>query len=242
MLTLGLVKYLIDEVLPNLKSKDSAICLSRSGIVPCDFNKITSYMQRNGMPPSPGPYTGKELLLDAGFKYYDDIDFVEDEGASIVHDLNQPLPPGYEHEDNKYDLVFECGTMEHIFDIAQVFKNMIQLCKVGGTICHISPLTWLNHGFYNFSLTLFNDVYRNNGFDSFKFGWCNWPQNYGVIGSTDVIPIEFTPSQILKPSNTDFLMIAFTAKKIADVPFKNPIQAAYDPELALNTPLRKHRD
>jgi len=234
MLTLGIVRLLIDDVLPTLSSKESVVCLSRSGIVPCDFKAITDYMQETGYPPTPGPYSGKEMFLDLGFNTYDDIDFVPDEGVSIVHDMNTP------YCGDEYSLVFECGTMEHIFDTAQVFKNTINLCEVGGTVCHISPLTWLNHGFYNFSLTLFYDVYRNNGFDDFKFWLINWPRNYGQVGSSKAMKIDFTPTQILPPIGSDFLMVAFTARKSHKCDFKIPIQAAYDPSLALNTPLRKH--
>ena len=235
MFTLGTVKFLIEDVLPNV-TKDSVVCLSRSGIIPSNFKSIVDYMHGRGLTLTVGPYTGRELLLDAGFKHYDDIDFVADEGVSIVHDMNLPYAGG------KYDLVLECGTMEHIFDIAQVFKNVIQLCKVGGTVCHISPLTWINHGFYNFSLTLFYDVYRNNGFEDFKFWWFNWPRNYAEVGSSNAMKLDFTPGQILQPTASDFMMVAFTTKKVNDLPFKNPIQAAYDPVLALNTSLRQHKN
>jgi hypothetical protein len=238
MFTLEIVKFLMQDVLPNLKAKDSVVCLSRSGIIPRELYKVKKYMLQHVDHVTSGNYTGKELLLDAGFKQYDDIDFVPNEGVSIVHNLNEHIPSDL-HQ--KYDLVLECGTMEHIFDIAQVFRNMVSLCKVGGTICHISPLTWLNHGFYNFSLTVFYDVYRTNGFTDLKFWMMNWPKNYGDVGSSPVSKVDFTPNQILQPVGTDFLMVAFTACKQDSHSFKNPIQAAYDPELALNTPLRIHR-
>jgi SAM-dependent methyltransferase len=238
MFTLGLIKLLVGEVLPTLPRKRDVVCLARSGLIPSNFRDIMDYLRNNGINPPlrKAPYTSRELFLDSGFSHYDDIDFVPDEGVTIVHDMNTPLP---EHVKG-YDLVVECGTMEHIFDVAQVFKNMIQLCEVGGTVFHASPLTWLNHGFYNFSLTLFYDVYRNNGFDDFNFWLLNWPQNYLQVGSSDAKLVQFTPSQILQPVGSDFLMVAFTAKKKKDQPFKNPIQAAYDPALKLNTILKNH--
>jgi SAM-dependent methyltransferase len=237
MLTLGTVKFLLEEVLPNLESQDSVVCLSRSNFVSKNFQAIVDYMHGRGLTLTEGAYTGRELLLDVGFKQYDDIDFVGNEGVSIVHDMNTPLPATVKD----YDLVLECGTLEHIFDVAQVFRNIIQLCKVNGTVCHISPLNWINHGFYNFSLTLFYDVYRNNGFEDFKFWIFDWPFNYGQVGSSPAIPIGFTPTQITPARDTGFLMVGFTAKKKTNLAFKIPIQAAYDPELALNTNLRTHR-
>ena len=237
MLSLGITRFLLDSVLPEIPNKDSVVCLSRSGIIGCDADKITQDMLRRGLKVTEGPYTGREFLLDAGFKNYDDIDFVPDEGVSIVHNMNEPLPA----DTKQYDLVLECGTMEHIFDVAQVFKNMIRLCKVGGTVCHISPLTWLNHGFYNFSLTLFYDVYRTNYFENEKFWLMNWPRNYLQVGSSNALKVDFIPSQILQPANTEFLMLAYTAKKTVEGLFRIPTQAAYDPELKLNTPLRTHQ-
>ncbi len=238
MLTLGIVKFLLEEVLPNLEERGSVICLSRSNFVPNNFQAIVEYMHGRGLTLTEGAYTGRELLLDAGFKQYDDIDFVGDEGVTIVHDMNTPLPTTF---DKRYDLVLECGTLEHIFDVAQVFRNIIQLCKVNGTICHISPLNWINHGFYNFSLTLFYDVYRNNGFEDFKFWIFDWPLNYIQVGSSAATSIDFVPTQFIPPPDSGFLMVAFTAKKQGIQEFKNPIQAAYDPALALNTGLRIHR-
>jgi SAM-dependent methyltransferase len=193
-----------------------------------------SHLRDTGHTVTDGPYTGKELFLDLGFTRYDDIDFIPDEGVSIVHDLNLP------YTGDSYDFVFECGTMEHIFDVAQVFKNMIALCKLGGTVCHVSPLNWLNHGFYNFSLTAFYDVYRTNGFEDFKFWMMNWPRNYLQVGSSAAMKVDFTPVQILPPVGSDFLMVAFTATKVKTQKFQIPTQAAYDKSLALNTPLRKH--
>jgi hypothetical protein len=202
------------------------------------MKQICDFMQDRGTPCTPGKYTSKELFTDLGFGQYDDIDFNSDEGVTIVHDMNTPLPAGLA----TYDLVMECGTIEHIFDISQVFKNMIQLCDVGGSVLHISPLNWLNHGFWNFSLTAFYDVYRVNGFENPQFWLMNWPKNYSQVGSSPVLKIDFTPAHILPPPQSDFLMVAFTAKKKESVPFKIPIQAAYDPELKLNTYLKNNKD
>jgi hypothetical protein len=37
--------------------------------------------------------------------------------------------------------------------------------RPGGTIIHISPLTWFNHGFYNFNPKLFKGLIQANGYE-----------------------------------------------------------------------------
>ncbi len=57
--------------------------------------------------------------------------------------------------------------MEHIFNTAVTFDNIINLCEEGGTILHILPSNqWIGHGFYQFSPDLFYSVYSSKrGFD-----------------------------------------------------------------------------
>jgi hypothetical protein len=239
-MSLGLIRLLAEQVLPGV-NKDSMISLARQNIS-LNVQDFIQYMQSIGHPVTPEAtaYTSRNLFLDLGFKKYDDIDFTADEGVTIVHDMNKSLP--LKLQDREYDFVFECGTMEHIFDIRQVFSNIIDLCACGGSVFHCSPLTWINHGFYNFSLTLFYDVYRNNGFEDFKFWIVKFPRNWSAGGETVVYDMEFTPVQIMNNFPNDFLLVAFTAKKKSYTTFKVPTQAAYDPALALNTPLKYHTE
>jgi SAM-dependent methyltransferase len=87
------------------------------------------------------------------------VDFNADRGIEKIADLNHPQELG------KFDLVIDPGTLEHCFNIGQAFMNAANAVKVGGVICHLSPMTILNHGFYNLNPTLFNDFYLQNGWD-----------------------------------------------------------------------------
>jgi SAM-dependent methyltransferase len=236
-ISLGLVRLLAEEVLPSV-NHDSMVSLARQQLV-VNVPNFVNYMAQIGHPATPDEvaYTSKNLFTDLGFKRYEDIDFNDDEGVTIVHDMNLPIG----NTQGQFDFVFECGTMEHIFDIRQVFENVINLCKVGGTVFHCSPLTWINHGFYNFSMTLFFDVYRNNGFEDFKFWIVKFPKNWSQGGETVVYDADFTPTQFLNNCPEDFLLIAFTAKKKEEKLFTVPCQAAYDPVLAIDSSLKQHR-
>jgi|LauGreSBDMM110SN_4_FD.fasta_scaffold64215_1 hypothetical protein len=105
-----------------------------------------------------------EGLLETAFgaSKVDSIDRSDYEGASIVFDMNQPLPDGF----GEYDTVMDIGTTEHVFNVPQALKNMIALCREGGQILHVSPANnFCGHGFWQFSPELFFSLYsEENGF------------------------------------------------------------------------------
>lgn len=91
----------------------------------------------------------------------DIIDFKLYEGTEIVHDLGIPIP---EDLTEKYDMVIDGGTLEHIFNVGEAFHNVAKLTRPGGVVIHFLPMNSLNHGFHNFSPTLFYDFYEDIGF------------------------------------------------------------------------------
>ncbi len=97
-----------------------------------------------------------------GYEQAESIDFIKDEGADFIHDLNEPISEAL-HE--KFDLVYDGGCTEHIFNIREVMFNYVRLLKGKGMIMHHIPINgWANHGFFQFSPTFFYDFYRANGF------------------------------------------------------------------------------
>jgi SAM-dependent methyltransferase len=134
-----------------------------------------------------------------GFDVLDVMDISGFEGANIIHDLNVPsLPTALA---NRFDLVFDGGTLEHVFDTAVAMKSLCQMVKVGGRILHISPMAnCTDHGFYSFSPTLFADFYGTNAFEIQRLSICrfqddpttdDWeyieydPKRWGTIGALD---------------------------------------------------------
>jgi hypothetical protein len=98
------------------------------------------------------------------FDSVDSLDFSAYEGASIVHDLSDPLPP--EHI-GQFDLAMDGGTLEHVFNFPQAMANLMKLAKVGGDVYMVGPCNNLcGHGFYQFSPELMHRVFsRSNGFE-----------------------------------------------------------------------------
>ncbi len=90
------------------------------------------------------------------------MDYSDMEGAEIVHDLNRPVP---ENLWSRFDVILDFGTSEHVFDVRQAFENYVKMLKPEGRIIHCLPANnQVNHGFYQFSPTLFLDFYGANGF------------------------------------------------------------------------------
>ena len=97
-----------------------------------------------------------------GFDSVESADVSDWEGADHVLDLNRPVP---ESMHGRYDVVFEAGTIQHVFDLPQVFANVHALVKSGGRVVHgMAPSSnHVDHGFHMFSPTLFHDFYTANG-------------------------------------------------------------------------------
>lgn len=64
-----------------------------------------------------------------------------------------------------FDVVYNHGTAEHVFNIAQVFRTMHDACAVDGLMIHECPFTgWVDHGFYCLQPTLFWDLAAANNY------------------------------------------------------------------------------
>ena len=90
------------------------------------------------------------------------VDVHEVRGGEIRQDLNMRLNPILFE---KFDIVYDAGTLEHCFNIAQAIENVLAMAKVGGFIYHGNPHNVGNHGFFNLAPTFYHDFYTQNGHD-----------------------------------------------------------------------------
>jgi SAM-dependent methyltransferase len=101
-----------------------------------------------------------------GFSNVDSLDYFPNENPTYIVDLNKPLRLELW---NRYDMVYDGGTLEHCLNTKEVLSNVIKLLKVGGRAVHHVPMNgWINHGLYQFSPRLFFDFYGSNGFVDMK--------------------------------------------------------------------------
>lgn len=85
------------------------------------------------------------------------------EGATIIHDFNDPIPVEYH---GLFNTLIESGSLEHIFNVPVALANMMRLLAIGGRLVSIAPANnWLGHGFYQLSPELPFRVFQpENGF------------------------------------------------------------------------------
>lgn len=88
-----------------------------------------------------------------GTEHLETLDASDFEGATLVHDLNEPVPKElHEH----YDAVCDFGTIEHVFNFPTALANCMRMvCPGGRLIIHTTANNFCGHGFYQFSPELF---------------------------------------------------------------------------------------
>lgn len=103
------------------------------------------------------------LLWHLGALEAHSIDASSYEGATFAHDLNLPLP---EDRQQRYSLVFDGGSLEHIFNVPQALANYMSAVERGGHLIVATTCTnYVGHGFYQFSPEFFfRALTPENGF------------------------------------------------------------------------------
>jgi hypothetical protein len=103
-------------------------------------------------------YCENLLIKEFGASTVASTDYSDYEGATIIHDMNQPIPSSHY---SKFDTVIDAGTLEHVFNAPQALRNCTDICsKSGGQILHILPSNnYCGHGFWQFSPELFYSLY-----------------------------------------------------------------------------------
>ncbi|MFD3162304.1 hypothetical protein [Herpetosiphon sp. NSE202] len=99
------------------------------------------------------PLFAEPLLHYLGASSADSIDFSAYESATILHDLNQPIPAELH---GRFSSVIDGGTLEHIFNLPIALQNSLNMVAEGGHFLAIAPCNNMaGHGFYQFSPELF---------------------------------------------------------------------------------------
>ena len=120
---------------------------------------MAALLDRNGFPSAKFKNAGPDCAFAEPFYEalgavsVDSLDNSDFEGAKFVHDLNQPIPDEWKE---RFDVVYDGGTLEHIFNFPVALRNCMELLKEGGRLFAHTPVNNLcGHGFYQFSPELF---------------------------------------------------------------------------------------
>jgi SAM-dependent methyltransferase len=128
---------------------------------------------------------------------------------------------------NKFDNIVDIGTLEHVFDTCSALENYIRMLKKGGYLLIAVPCSnMIDHGFYNFSPTLFYDYFTCNNFkvlssylresSPFIYEYRSKIYSYNKLG----LEIPFISDRAV-----EFIILAKKIKNIKKV--KKPIQSVY---------------
>jgi SAM-dependent methyltransferase len=133
-----------------------------------------------------GEYSDRFLQQLVSPDKLDILDYSPYEGATIIHDMNQPVPAGLQ---GRFDAIIDGGSLEHVYNIPIAFDNIRKMLKVGGTIFLSAPANNLcGHGFYQFSPELLFRVFSPaNGFQIKKV----------ALYEADYPSVELMPSRKL---------------------------------------------
>ncbi len=120
-------------------------------------NETRKLLRRVGMDASRCPrlldYDASryaETFLEAlGAEKVDSLDASNFEGATLVHDLNLPIPESLK---GRFDAVCDAGLIEHVINFPVVMRNCMEMVKVGGHLILATPANnYFGHGFFQFS-------------------------------------------------------------------------------------------
>ena len=90
----------------------------------------------------------------------DALDVSDYQGAKIICDLNKEVPLDYLE---KFDVVIDAGTLEHLSIATKALSNIFSLLKPGGIYLFAAPCNgWVDHGFVQFSPTFYRDFSHRN--------------------------------------------------------------------------------
>jgi hypothetical protein len=192
---------------------------------------LLSAHPESAIPPSAAPALLAEaqgyaepFLRKLGAGEVDSLDVSEYESATILHDMNQPLPEAYH---GRFSLVMDGGSLEHVFHYTTALKNCMEAVAPGGHFLTVTPANnLLGHGFYQISPELFfRALDPVNGFEICRALVYEQPWNGSWYEVAD-------PKQVhtrVELTNRRQTYLAVCARRIASVPIfaQTPQQSDY---------------
>lgn len=180
---------------------------------------------------------------------FSDVTSVDLPGAEhepdLYHDFNNPLPSDYV---NRFNLIIDPGTMEHVFNIKTGFSNVVWALRVGGVVIQQLPIYSFNGGYYSINPNVLNDFYAANGFSDLRSYIIMWDRYHAHTGASLCYEYsEATLGQRHALSDHDQCRysphLLFMARKVKEQPeIVTPIQFEGDYVAGLEGPQSQNGD
>jgi hypothetical protein len=130
--------------------------LNYGGLEWCELGNQWTYFE--GKPFRPA----KDMYLFLGVDHTSiDINGLD---GSVKLDLDKPVPSKFV---DRFDIVTNYGTSEHVDNQQQVFRNVDSMCKVGGAMIHVLPFigNWPDHCRYHYSYLFPYNLVKAGGYE-----------------------------------------------------------------------------
>jgi SAM-dependent methyltransferase len=166
---MGVDVYVLDFLL-TYRGQDlgDTLFLGRQGVNLTDSDHVRQVLQQHNITVPLSDLKSEDghaepLLMYIGARTTQSLDISNFEGATIIHDMNDPIPDDLVE---KFDCIIDGGTLEHIFNFPQAIDNVKKMLKIGGMFFSINGANnQLGHGFYQFSPELFWRIFgQDSGF------------------------------------------------------------------------------
>jgi SAM-dependent methyltransferase len=184
--------------------------------LPGDFDTRSKFNDTNTNARALFTALGAKTVQALDVSGYEDADIISDFGAPINEDLHE-----------KFDFIFDAGTLEHIFNLPIALSNICRMLTVGGHIALFNPCSnAIDHGFYSISPTLYYDFFGANGFSKFS---CYLIEGSNVRYGAPCKVYSCSPEVLEYPfSSRHNVVVAFFATKESDVfPTSEPFQSLF---------------
>ena len=140
----------------HISGKDLKELFENAGL---EKNLVDTFPNINNFPSSPKP-SAKYLYNSFGLNNYECIDINGQHGA-IKFDLNHPFNDETKFE--KFDLVTDFGSCEHVYNIGETYKTIHKLTKTNGLIVIIQSL-FQGNGYFTLEDTFFEGLAAANDY------------------------------------------------------------------------------
>jgi SAM-dependent methyltransferase len=153
-------------------------------------------------------------------------------GADIVADLGYPVP---EDLHNRFDFIYDGGSLDNMFNPAQGLMNIGAMLKPGGRALCLACASAFSTPYTMFSPGWFYDYFEVNNFKSWDIYLCSYssvetllqgPWKFHVCNLDNLS----RPAPICKDENTHWLVVSIATKGEDSTYNKQPIQYQYIPD------------
>lgn len=157
-----------------------------------------------------------------GIENYTCTDILEYHGAAKL-DLNYPLTDKELY--NKFDLVTDHGTNEHVFNTGEAYRTMHRLCRPGGVLI-IGQMIYGGNGYYLYDPAFFEGMAMANQYEILFSSLCLTTKTNTPNGSPSQyhLPVSRDLLDVLDWGKVSGIGIYYAMRKQTDADFFYPYQ------------------